>query len=67
MTRTVNEILGKQKCKLAMPFGKYAGEFVEDVALLDEGYLRWFLTRLNPDKNTKLIAEIEFHLGDLND
>lgn len=35
----------KEGGRVAFAFGKHAGRFLEDVAMMDPGYLRWFLGR----------------------
>jgi len=47
---------------MRIPFGKYAGLTVQELAETDFGYLQWFEENVT-NVSKKLRAEINYHIG----
>lgn len=47
-----------------LPFGKYGGKFIEEIARRDPGYLEWMLRGL-PDLDEDLRYSIEYYLNEV--
>lgn len=47
-----------QARQLALPFGKYKGEFIEDVFSEDEQYIDWLYDKLNDNDRLKQAIDI---------
>ena len=54
MDATVTDRIGK----LAMPFGKFKGEFIEDIMLENRGYLEWFAGSVDNDSALSICIEV---------
>jgi len=44
-----------------LPFGKYAGRYIEEVSMIDRGYLEWMLRGIN-DLDEDLRYSVEYYL-----
>lgn len=47
-----------QARQLCLPFGKYRGEFIEDVFSEDEQYIDWLYDKLNDNDRLKQAIDI---------
>lgn len=47
----------------AMPFGKYKGYLIKDVALEDLPYLNWYYRECKDKLSPNTIASLKFYLG----